>query len=219
MGGVHAACGGRFDRYEPKNQKAEATPYRGIFSNAEEIKVGRTGGTWAAKYGSKVAQWDIAPDDEYFKELFRVSKRQIIWGGNYFNLGASRCYLVWRKSNIPAEGFSLAPVELAWTSLNENAAYFECGSNGAEDGTRIHPTQKPIALYKWILHRFAKPGDKILDTHLGSGSSRIAAHEMGYDFVGCEKDAEYFLLQEKRFKNWIAQQSLFEMDGGQPALF
>ena len=149
----------------------------------------------------------------------RKSKRQIIWGGNYFNLGASRCYLVWRKSNIPAEGFSLAPVELAWTSLNENAAYFKCGSNGAEDGTRIHPTQKPIALYKWILHRFAKPGDKILDTHLGSGSSRIAAHEMGYDFVGCEKDAEYFLLQEKRFKNWIAQQSLFEMDGGQPALF
>ena len=74
-------------------------------------------------------------------------------------------------------------------------------------------------LYTWILHRFAKPGDKILDTHLGSGSSRIAAHEMGYDFVGCEKDAEYFLLQEKRFKNWIAQQSLFEMDGGQPVLF
>ena len=202
-----------------KNKRQKPHRTGGIFSNAEEIKGGRTGGTWAAKYGSKVAQWDIAPDDEYFKELFRVSKRQIIWGGNYFNLGASRCYLVWRKSNIPAEGFSLAPVELAWTSLNENAAYFECGSNGAEDGTRIHPTQKPIALYTWILHRFAKPGDKILDTHLGSGSSRIAAHEMGYDFVGCEKDAEYFLLQEKRFKNWIAQQSLFEMDGGQPALF
>ncbi len=132
------------------NQKSKRQKQRhtgGIFSNAEEIKVGRTGGTWAAKYGSKVAQWDIAPDDEYFKELFRVSKRQIIWGGNYFNLGASRCYLVWRKSNIPAEGFSLAPVELAWTSLNENAAYFECGSNGAEDGTRIHPTQKPIVIY------------------------------------------------------------------------
>lgn len=139
-----------------KNRKQNHTG--GIFSNAEEIKVGRTGGTRAAKYGSKVAQWDIAPDDGYFAELFRVSKRQIIWGGNYFNLGKSRCYLVWRKSNIPTEGFSLAPIELAWTSLNENAAYFECGSNGAEDGARIHPTHKPIALYKWILHRFAKSG-------------------------------------------------------------
>ena len=191
----------------------------GIFSNADTIKVERTGGTWAAKYGTKVTQWDIAPDEKYFAELFRVSKRQIIWGGNYFNLGASRCYLVWRKTNIPAEGFTLAPVELAWTSLNSNAAYFECGSAGAADGKRIHPTQKPIALYSWILNRFAKPGDKILDTHLGSGSSRIAAHEMGYDFIGCEKDADYFLLQEKRFKDWCKQQSLFEMDGGQPLLF
>ena len=110
--------------------------------------------------------------------------------------------------------FSLAPVELAWTSLNENAAYFECGSNGAEDGTRIHPTQKPIALYKWILHRFAKPGDKILDTHLGSGSSRIAAYNLGFDFTGVEKDEFYFLEQEKRFKEYTAQGSLFSFDGG-----
>ena len=105
--------------------------------------------------------------------------------------------------------------EYAWTSFNQTAKIIPV----KKEKDRIHPTQKPIALYTWILHRFAKPGDKILDTHLGSGSSRIAAYEMGYDFVGCEKDADYFLLQEKRFKNWIAQQNLFEMDGGQPVLF
>lgn len=152
-----------------KRQKQHHTG--GIFSNADKIKVGRTGGTWAAKYGTKVAQWDIAPD------------------------------------------------ELAWTSLNENAGFYECGSNGAEDGTRIHPTQKPIELYKWILHKYAKKGDRILDTHLGSGSSRIAAYEMGFDFTGCEKDSDYFLLQEKRFSEWTKQQSLFEFDGGEPVLF
>ena len=104
--------------------------------------------------------------------------------------------------------------EFAWTSFDITAKVVSVN----REQNRIHPTQKPVDLYKWLLRRFAKPGDKILDTHLGSGSSRIAAHEMGYDFVGCEKDAEYFLLQEKRFKNWITQQSLFEIDGGQPVL-
>lgn len=215
--GGGATTGGRLEQHETKKQKQCHT--RGIISNADKIKCGRTGGTWAAKYGTKVAQWDVAPNSDYFEELFRVSKRQIIWGGNYFNLGASRCYLVWRKTNIPAEGFTLSPVELAWTSLNENAGFYECGSNGAVDGARIHPTQKPVDLYKWILHKYAAKGDKILDTHLGSGSSRIAAHEMGFDFVGCEKDPDYFLLEEERFKTWTAQQSLFEMNGGEPELF
>lgn len=195
-----------------KRQKPHHTG--GIFSNAEEIKVGRTGGTWAAKYGSKVAQWDIAPDDEYFKELFRVSKRQIIWGGNYFSLPGTRCFLVWRKLTI-SENFSMAMAEYAWTSFNQNAKVFEHAPQGTASEKRIHPTQKPVALYSWILKNFAKKGDRILDTHLGSGSSRIAAHEMGFDFVGCELDEDYFLLQEERFKKWTSQQNLFDMDGGE----
>jgi len=113
----------------------------------------------------------------------------------------------------------MAMAEYAWTSFNKNAKIFECAPQGTAKEKRIHPTQKPVALYSWILKNFAKKGDRILDTHLGSGSSRIAAYEMGYDFTGCELDKDYFLLQEKRFKNWIAQQSLFEMDGGQPLSF
>lgn len=162
-----------------------------------------------------VQKWDAAPPQQtYFDELFRVSKNQIIWGGNYFKLPPCKCFIIWQKPEI-SEDVSFAMCEYAWTSFSQTAKVISV----KREKDRIHPTQKPIALYTWILHRFAKPGDKILDTHLGSGSSRIAAHEMGYDFVGCEKDADYFLLQEKRFKNWIAQQSLFEMDGGQPVLF
>ena len=153
------------------------------------------------------------PHRGYFKELFRVSKQQIIWGGNYFELPPCKGFVIWQKPGI-SEEVSFAMCEFAWTSFDITAKVVSVN----REQNRIHPTQKPVDLYKWLLRRFAKPGDKILDTHLGSGSSRIAAHEMGYDFVGCEKDAEYFLLQEKRFKNWIAQQSLFEMDGGQPVL-
>ena len=105
-------------------------------------------------------------------------------------------------------------VEYAWTSFNKNALYCEFNSAGNANYQRFHPTQKPVALYNWILNQFAKPGDKILDTHLGSGSSRIAAHEMGYDFMGTEVSGWYFAKQEERFKQETAQGSLFEVIDG-----
>jgi site-specific DNA-methyltransferase (adenine-specific) len=156
---------------------------------------------------SKIAKWDIAPDQEYFDELFRVSKNQIIWGGNYFELPRTRCFLVWRKTNIPTEGFSMAAAEYAWTSFNRNAMVFEFSA--INQAGRFHPTQKPPELYAWIYKHFTKKGDKILDTHLGSGSSRIAAYDVGLDFSGYEIDKEYFDKQEERFARHTAQMSLF----------
>lgn len=103
----------------------------------------------------------------------------------------------------------MAMAEYAWTSFNENAKVFEAAPQGKKDDQRFHPTQKPIELYRWIFHNYAKEGDKILDTHLGSGSSRIAAYEAGLDFVGFELDPEYFRLEEERFANYTAQTSLF----------
>lgn len=182
------------------------------------ISATRTGGTWSTKYqmhiggtfSQDIRHWDVAPPKEYFDELARVSKNQIIWGGNYFDLPPTRCFLVWRKSNIPLDGFTMAPIEYAWTSFNANAKMFEAfssGGSGREE--RFHPTQKPVALYEWILTKFAHPGDRILDTHLGSGSSRIAAYNLGFDFEGYEIDKEYFDKQEERFAAHTAQMSLF----------
>lgn len=155
----------------------------------------------------KIIEWDTAPEQEYFDELFRVSRNQIIWGGNYFQLPITRCFLIWRKTNVPLEGFSMAPCEYAWTSFNENAKVFEFGAVGQPG--RFHPTQKPVELYEWIFRNFAKEGDKILDTHLGSGSSRIAAHNLGLDFTGYEIDETYFQLMEERFERHTAQMNLF----------
>ena len=157
----------------------------------------------------KIIVWDVAPEQEYFEELFRISRNQIIWGGNYFPLPPTRCFLIWRKTNIPTAGFTMAPVEYAWTSFNENAACFEYSSIRTADSGKFHPTEKPIALYRWIISKYAKEGDKILDTHLGSGSSRIAAYDAGLDFVGCEIDETYFRLQEERFDQHTAQGNLF----------
>ena len=153
----------------------------------------------------KIIAWDTAPEKEYFDELFRVSRNQIIWGGNYFPLPPTRCFLVWRKLTI-SENFSMAMAEYAWTSFNGNAKVFEYAP---QDSTRFHPTQKPKALYDWIYKLYAKPGMKILDTHLGSGSSRIAAYDAGLDFVGYEIDKEYFDKQEQRFADYTAQTNLF----------
>jgi len=152
--------------------------------------------------------WDIAPGEDYFSELFRVSKNQIIWGGNYFKLPPTRCFLVWRKLTI-SENFTMAMAEYAWTSFNSNAKVFEAMP---QDSTRFHPTQKPVALYRWIFRHYAKPGDKILDTHLGSGSSRIAAYDAGLDFVGYEIDKEYFDKEEERFAKHTAQENLFLLE-------
>lgn len=182
------------------------------------IKASRTGGTWAAKYQTHtggifdrdIRSWDIAPPPEYFNELARVSKNQIIWGGNYFNLPPTRCFLVWRKVNIPLEGFTMAPVEYAWTSFGGNALYFEASSASGPNNKRFHPTQKPVSLYSWVYGQFARPGDKILDTHLGSGSSRLAAYDAGLDFVGFEIDKVYFDLEEARFAAHAAQVSILD---------
>jgi len=168
----------------------------------------RVGGQWAGKYGTAAKNWDITPPPEYFAELFRVSKNQIIWGGNYFGLPATRCFLVWDKININ-EQFSMSMCEFAWTSLQGNAKIFRHVPQGRPGQPRIHPTQKPVELYKWIYAMYAQPGDKILDTHLGSGSSRIAAYDIGLDFVGCEIDPDYFKAQEARYQAHIAQHNLF----------
>lgn len=150
-------------------------------------------------------KWDVAPPKEYFAELFRISKNQIIWGGNYFELPASRGIICWDKQQMMP---TFSRWEYAWTSFDCVARMFERRSQEAE-GIRFHPTQKPIELYEWLLNNYAKEGDRILDTHLGSGSSRIAAYNLGFDFVGCEIDKEYFDKQEERFARHTAQTSLF----------
>lgn len=159
----------------------------------------------------KMNSWNNkAPDIEYFTELFRVSRDQIIWGANnYEGLPRTEYFCIWNKKQT-VENFASA--EYAWISkgVGKPAKIFEYGihkHNSEID--RIHPTQKPVALYKWLLSNYAKPGDKILDTHLGSGSSRIAAYQMGFDFWGTELDPDYFAAMEKRFKNHIAQMALF----------
>jgi site-specific DNA-methyltransferase (adenine-specific) len=155
-----------------------------------------------------------SPEKEYFTELLRVSKNQIIWGANHFISKIpfdSSCWIVWNKINGDNP---FADAELAWASFKSAVRLFEFKWQGMLQGdmknkeTRIHPTQKPIALYKWLLHNYAKQGDKILDTHLGSGSSRIAAFEMGFDFTAFELDTEYYEAQEKRYKAHIAQLKL-----------
>lgn len=176
------------------------------------------------------AAWAQAKTGEdYFKELLRVSKNQIIWGGNYFTKEIARnsqCWIVWDKCH--PEGNKFADAELAWTSFNSRVRVFRYLWNGMCQGTpgdgekmqgdkslnekRIHPMQKPIALYTWIYKNFAKRGDRVLDTHLGSGSSRIAAYTLGLDFTGYEIDKTYFDLQEKRFAAHSSQVDMF-LDG------
>jgi site-specific DNA-methyltransferase (adenine-specific) len=154
--------------------------------------------------------WDKeTPTAEYFMELWRVSKNRIIWGGNYFDLPATRCYLVWDKG----EGFynrTYAECELAWTSFDANTQKVKRDplAKGDYKG-KIHPCQKPVFLYDYIFQKFAERGQRVLDTHLGSGSSRISAHKAGLDFIGCELDPDYFVAAEKRYKDFAAQLNLF----------
>ena len=166
--------------------------------------MGRRKGDKPSDY--KNVTWDCEiPSNEYFEELFRVSKNQIIWGANYFNMPPTKCFIVWRKPQI-SENVSFSMLEYAWTSFDGTSKEWIGMSNEPD---RIHPTQKPVALYRWIFQHYAKDGDKILDTHLGSGSSRIAAYEAGLDFVGCEIDKEYFDKQEERFQAFTDQLRLF----------
>jgi site-specific DNA-methyltransferase (adenine-specific) len=157
------------------------------------------------KNDKSIIGWDVVPSSEYFSELFRVSKNQIIWGGNYFNLPPYRCPIIWDKLQ-PVPNFSA--IELAWSSFDQPSKIFKQRQAGFISEKKIHPTQKPTKLYKWLLSNYAKPGDRILDTHLGSGSSRIAAYDMGFEFWGYEIDKAYFDMQEKRFLQFRSQHSL-----------
>lgn len=157
---------------------------------------------------TKHVEWDVLPNENYFNELKRVSKNQIIWGGNYFldYLQSTRGMLIWDKIQI----FSGADFEFAWTSFDTSAKAFRMSRIEAYGNiNKIHPTEKPVDLYKFCLDKFAKENDKILDTHLGSGSIAIACHDYGFDLTACELDKEYFDKAMQRINNHVAQQKLF----------
>jgi len=194
-----------------------------VQKNGKVINVRRVGDAY------KIKEWDSkSPSIDYFNELYRVSSRQIIWGCNFMNFKKeSPGRLIWDKLNW--DNFQ-RDAEIAYVSFNSDVKILYYMWKGMFQGLtpsidvtkaliqqgnkklnekRIHPTQKPVALYEWLLMNYAKEGDRILDTHLGSGSSRIAAHKLGFEFVGCELDKDYFEAQEKRFKIETMQQSLF----------
>ena len=154
----------------------------------------------------KKQEWDNnIPTEEYFIELFRVSKNQIIWGGNYFNLPTSQGFFIWDKKQ--PHDFSLAMVEMAWSSIQKPAKMWSLSV--LKERGKIHPTQKPVELYEWILINNAKEGDKILDTHRGSASLDIACHNLGFDLVTCELDTDYFNDGNKRLKQHQNQLTMF----------
>lgn len=169
-----------------------------------------TMGSGKNKKYKKGKKWDNeTPNEIYFNELKRVSQNQIIWGGNYFNLPLTKSWIFWDKGINGDCDF--ADGELAWTSINKVlriAPIIYKGFLGA-DLERIHPTQKPVKLYKWLLDKYAKQGDKILDTHLGSGSIAIACHDYAFELTACELDAEYYEKAIQRIKNHTNQQKLF----------
>lgn len=184
-GACNAGAGGRIEKYESK--------------------VERTGGTWAEKYGKNIKEWDIAPTKTIFDEVFRISKEQIIWGGNYFELPATRCFLIWKKLTI-SENFSMAMAEYAWTSFNKNAKIFEFAP---QDSTRFHPTQKPVALMNWCLNNYSKENDLIFDGFAGSGTTAIACIRTKRRFIGCELDPIYFEKACERIETELKQLTLF----------
>jgi site-specific DNA-methyltransferase (adenine-specific) len=171
-----------------------------VSTGAKPCKIERT---------HKVMDWDNEiPTPEYFTELKRVSKNQIIWGANYFNCFDKGGALIWYKNNGAP---TLSQCEIASLSFKKSVDYVFIQVLGGfvQKDKPIHPTQKPIKLYDWLLKNYAKEGDKILDTHVGSGSSRIAAHKGKFDFTGFEIDADYWQAQEKRYKNFASQLTLF----------
>jgi len=180
----------------------------GSISVAQKLKKGRlnadSGKLKNRNLNTMNCDWDCAkPSAEYFDQLLRVSKSQIIWGGNYFDLPPCRGFIIWNK-NQPWENFSQA--EFAWTSFDSPAKLFTFSNRGgSNEENKIHPTQKAIELYDYCFSRFAKQGMKILDTHLGSGSSRISAYKAGLDFTACELDTEYFNAQDARFKEFVSK--------------
>ena len=176
-----------------------------------DIKATRTGGTWSRKYqkggvseNQDIRHWDFAPTKEYFDEIFRVSKNQIIWGGNYFDLPPTRCFNVWRKLTI-SENFSMAMCEYAWCSFNANAKFWEYAP---QDPTRFHPTQKPLKLIERQIEEYSKPNDLILDCFSGSGTTAVACHNLKRRFICIEKDYDYWKTSVERLKIVQAQQRL-----------
>lgn len=162
----------------------------------------------------KLSEWDSSiPKADYFNELFRVSKEQIVWGGNYMTefLPPSMCWILWDKVQ---RNFTFADGELAWTSYNKALRIFAMARTTAlldaqKSGGRIHPTQKPVKLYEWLLMNYAKEGDKILDTHIGSGSIAIACHNLGFDLTACELDEEYYNACVNRLEQHASQVRMF----------
>jgi site-specific DNA-methyltransferase (adenine-specific) len=178
-------------------------------SIVSQMKKGR--GFYKTAVGSEKLQteWDSdIPSAEYFEHLQRVSKYQVIWGGNYFldHLGQTRCMLIWDKHNGTNP---LADAEIAWTNLDRPVRKFTMHHFSSGYGTKIHPTQKPVRLYEWILQTFAKPTDRILDTHLGSGSIAVACHNTGHSLDAYEIDAEYFAAAQARLHEHQRQLRLF----------
>ena len=159
---------------------------------------------------TKLNKWDKKPTDSYWKELFRVSRNQIIWGANNFTLPNTEYFIVWDKQQT-VDNFASA--EYAWTNCKMPAKVFrysihKCMLDRKAVGGKIHPTQKPVELYKWLLKNYAKEGDKILDTHMGSGSSAIACHYMGFDLTACELDKEYYDQAMQRIEEQTRQEVL-----------
>lgn len=180
-------------------------------SKTEKMKIERTGGTWSRKYqkesGLKVdiRDWDFAPDKEVFDEIFRISKNQIIWGGNYFDLPPTRCFNIWRKLTI-SESFSMAMCEFAWCSFDKNAKFWEYAP---QEKGRFHPTQKPIELIKRQLIEYTKEGDLILDPFSGSGTTARACHDLKRNFICIEKNPYYWEKSVERLEEHKRQLILF----------
>ena len=191
-------------------------PY-GIGFNGHNQIIGKSGKSrgFNNKKLYNIKDWDRErPDADYFSELIRVSKNQIVWGGNYFAdlLSPKKGWIYWDKKPN-GENLSFSDGELAWTSFDKPLRMYSYGWIGfwmVNSGEKkIHPTQKPIALYKWLLDNYAKAGDKILDTHLGSGSIAIACHDYGFELTACELDKDYYQSAMKRIKNHVSQLKLF----------
>lgn len=191
--------GGRREKYySPQKQGGGRTVRRKIQKILQagtgfKEERGRQGTVfqWGGGTELEAPTWDIAPPQEFFDELFRVSKNQIIWGGNYFSLPPTRCFLVWKKTNIP-QNFSMAMCEYAWTSFKGNAKVFDFTSLRRDNSGKFHPTEKPQELYAWIYKSYVGENQTIFDPMMGSQASRIVAYKMGIDYVGCEIDEYYF---------------------------
>ena len=188
--------GGVFGKQKNADASADAS--------TSTISATRTGGGYFKKYlqggvfenDTDIRHWDVAPSQEVFDEIFRVSKNQIIWGGNYFNLPPTRCFNVWRKLTI-SEKFTMAMAEYAWTSFNDNAKLWEFAP---QDPSRFHPTQKPVALIAKQIELYSKEGQTILDCFSGSGTTAIACHRLGRKFICIEKDKIYYEGSVKRLE-------------------